>query len=104
MKRERTHYERSYKIMAVELTKAKGSIAAIAEELGIKANLIRRWTKERRQKGTVSFSGNGVVSLTEEQKDIPRLRKELKETQIERGILNKVVSIFSRSDGKFSNS
>ena len=104
MKRKRTNYDRSFKIMAVELAEAKGSIPATAEELGIKADLIRRWTREQKEKGSASFSGQGVAGLTEDQKEIARLRKELKEAQIERDILKKAVSIFSKNDGKYSNS
>ena len=104
MKRERTHYDRSYKIMAVELAEAKGSIRATAEELGIQAYLISRWGREQREKGSASFSGNGIAGLTEDQKEIARLRKELQEAQIESDILKKAVSIFSKSDGKYLNS
>jgi len=78
MKRERTHYDRSFKLMVVELAEAKGSsIPGTAEELGIKTDLIRRWTREHRERGSTSFSGHGVPGLTEEQKEIARLRKEL---------------------------
>jgi transposase len=42
--------------------------------------------------------------LTEEQKKIARLEKELRETKLERDILKKAVSIFSKSDGKYSTS
>ncbi len=103
MKSTRTHYDRSYKIMAVELAEAKGSISVTAEDLGIKADLIRRWTREQREKGSASFSGHGIAGLTEDQKEVARLRKELKEAQIERDILKKAVSIFSKNDGKYSN-
>jgi transposase len=41
--------------------------------------------------------------LSEEQKQIKRLQKELKDAQLERDILKKAVSIFSRSDEKFSD-
>ena len=104
MKKERTHYDRSYKIMAIELAEAKGSIKETAEELGIHAYLISRWRREQMKKGSASFSGHGVAGLTEDQKEIARLRKELQEAQIERDILKKAVSIFSKSDGKHSNS
>jgi transposase len=104
MKRERTSYDRSFKIMAVELAASKGSIPETAKELGIPQDLIRRWTREKSIKGTASFSGNGIPSLTEEQKEIERLKRELKEAQIERDILKKAVSIFSKNDGKYSNS
>jgi len=36
--------------------------------------------------------------------NLARLKKELMETKLERDILKKAVSIFSRSDGKYSNS
>ncbi len=104
MKKERTHYDRSFKMMAVELAEAKGSIKATAEELGIRAYLISRWGREHRAKGSASFTGHGIAGLTEEQKEIASLRKELQEAQIERDILKKAVSIFSKSDGKHSNS
>jgi len=42
--------------------------------------------------------------MTEEQKEIALLKKELRDAQLERDILKKAVSIFSRSDGKYSNS
>ena len=101
MKTERAHYDKSYKIMAVELAEAKESIRATAEEIGIEAYLISRWRREQRKKGSASFSGNGKAGLTEEQREIDRLRKELQETQIERDILKKAPSIFSKSDGKY---
>ena len=65
MKRERTQYDRSFKLMAVELAEAKGSIPGTAEELGIKTDLIRRWTREHRERGSTSFSGHGIPGLTE---------------------------------------
>lgn len=104
MKRERKHYDKSFKIMAIELAEAKRSIPDTAKELGIPQDLIRRWTREKNSKGAASFSGNGIPALTDEQKEIERLKKELKEAQIERDILKKAVSIFSKNDGRYSNS
>jgi transposase len=51
-----------------------------------------------------SFPGQGNKILTEEQKEIARLKKELRDATLERDILKKAVSIFSKSDGKYSNS
>ena len=39
--------------------------------------------------------------MTELETEIARLKKELKEMQMERDILKKAVSIFSKSDGKY---
>ena len=41
--------------------------------------------------------------MTDEEREIERLKKELKEAQLERDILKKAVSIFSKSDRKFTN-
>jgi transposase len=44
-----------------------------------------------------------ATELSEEQKQIRRLQKELKDAQLERDILKKAVGIFSRGDGKYSD-
>ena len=46
-----------------------------------------------------------LVDLQEvEQREIVRLKKQLREAELERDILKKAISIFSKSDGKSSNS
>ena len=47
-----------------------------------------------------SFSGHGNVNMTDEQKENARLKRELKETQLENEILKKAVGIFSKSGVK----
>ncbi|MFP5080949.1 hypothetical protein [Pedobacter sp. JCM 36344] len=42
--------------------------------------------------------------LTQAEQELAILKKELRETQMERDNLKKAVSIFSRSDGKYSGS
>lgn len=42
--------------------------------------------------------------MTAEQREIAQLKKALKEAEIERDILKKAVSIFSKSDNKYSGS
>ncbi|MCK5135202.1 MAG: transposase [Bacteroidales bacterium] len=79
-------------------------ISKLAEELDIKPNLLYRWRKEAKQARGGAFPGHGNPKQTEEQKEIAKLKKELRDTQMERDILKKAVSIFSKSDGKYSNS
>jgi len=43
-----------------------------------------------------------MTNMTDEQKEIVRLRKKLRNAQEERDILKKAVRIFSKDDGKFS--
>ncbi len=42
--------------------------------------------------------------MTDLEKENARLRKELRDAKMERDILKKAVSIFSKSDGKSTNS
>ena len=90
--------------MAVELHKSGKSSNEIGRELGIPGDMVRRWSREFALTGASSFTGNGKPVLTAEQREIAELRKALKEAQIERDILKKAVSIFSKSDNKYSGS
>lgn len=104
MKKERRHYDKEFKQMAVELCYTGKAAKEVAKELGIAPDLVHRWKREYEKYKEGSFSGNGNANLTDEQKEIQRLKKELKDAQIERDILKKAISIFSRSDGKYFNS
>lgn len=100
----RRKFDQEFKQMAVELSKVREDIPALAKELDIRADLIYRW---RREAGAQSEGGNGAQGNqlpSEEQRRIHLLEKELRDTQLERDILKKAVAIFSKSDGKYSNS
>ena len=100
----RRKFDREFKQMVIELSQNREDIAALASELAIGVDLIYRWRREAAIHQDASFPGQGNKILTEEQKEIERLKKELRDAQIERDILKKAVSIFSRNDGKYSNS
>lgn len=104
MKRERRSFDKEFKMMAVNLCLTGKSTQTVADELGIRDELVRRWKREYKQFSEGSFSGHGNANLTSEQKEIVRLKKELKDAQEERDILKKAVRIFSKGDGKYSNS
>lgn len=42
--------------------------------------------------------------MTDEQKENVKLKKELREAQLERDILKKAISIFSKGDNKYTDS
>jgi len=90
--------------MSVELSNTRSDLSELARELDINPALLYRWRKEHSVKQGSSFSGNGKVILSESEQELARLRKELRETQMERDILKKAVSIFSKSDTKYSGS
>ena len=100
----RRKYDREFKQMVVELSYNREDLSALASELDIRSDLIYRWRREAAKHQAASFPGQGNKTLTEEQKEIARLKKELRDAQIERDILKKAVSIFSKNDGKYSNS
>ena len=90
--------------MVVELANTREDLSALAAELDLRPDLIYRWRREALANLGASFPGQGNKTMTEEQKEIARLKKELRDAQLERDILKKAVSIFSKSDGKYSNS
>ena len=104
MKQTRKTYSKEFKQKAVELSNVRGNVQEIARELGVSAEFIYRWRREQDLNPSLAFSGQGNKQLTEEQKELARLRKELANVKMERDILKKAVSIFSVSDRKSSNS
>src|SRR5690606_29146216 len=102
--RTRRSFDKAFKLMVVELHKTGKSFTEVGRELGISGDLVRRWVREFETTGDHSFTGNGKPVLTPEEREITELKKALKEAQIERDILKKAVSIFSKSDNKYSGS
>ena len=95
---ERRVFDASFKRMAIELSYARGSVKEVADELGINPGRLSKW----RQKDSAPV--RCAEGMTAEQREIKRLQKELKEAQLERDILKKAVSIFSRGDGRCTDS
>ena len=97
----------SFKRMAIYLSYARGSVKEVAEEPGIDPGRLSKWHQKH------SSPEQPATGLTEEQQEIRRLQKELKEAQLERDMdpmlthvcwSKKVVSIFFRGDGRYSDS
>lgn len=98
---KRRVYDEAFKGMAVELSYAKGSIQDAARELGVDPGRIRKW-RQRHQKNEQTLPAN--TTLSDEQQQIRRLQRELREALIERDILKKAVSIFFKGDGRYFDS
>ena len=104
MRRKAKHYTLEFKQKAVELSYAKGNVAQVCKELDILPAVLYRWRKEQKNYGKNSFPGRGNPKMTNEQKEIARLKKQLKEAELERDILKKAIGIFSASDKKNTGS
>lgn len=102
MKKQYRNYSASFKKKAIELSFARGNTKQVSEELGVPYSVLYRWRKESETYGKNSFPGRGKPKLTDEQKELVLLKKQLKDISEENEILKKVVSIFSVSDKKNS--
>lgn len=88
-------YENDFKVLIVELVKSGRSAKEVGDEYGLNANMIRRWVREYEVK---SGDFTKKRELSEEEKELKALRKQLDDVTLERDILKKAVSIFSKSD------
>lgn len=91
------HYEVDFKLMIVNLLKSGQNVKQVSNDYGLNDSMIRRWRRESLS-SKESFTGKGNISLSPEQQEITKLKAELKETKLERDILKKAVSIFSKND------
>lgn len=92
MKRIRAIYSKEFKDKAVELSNQRSNISEVARELNVSPKYIERW------KATIKKDKESTKVRSAEVEELIRLRKELNEVRMERDILKKVVSIFSKND------
>jgi len=92
---EKKQYENDFKVMVVELLESGRTARELSEEYGINSGIIRRWKREFKAKSG-DFSKKRERSV--EELELKSLKKELRDVKMERDILKKAVSIFSKSD------
>ena len=91
---KRKTYDREFKINAVRLYEESGKKQRdLEKELGIGAGSISHWRRELLEEKSQAFPGKGNIS--EQEKEIARLRRENFILKEERDILKKAISIFS---------
>jgi transposase len=94
-RKPRTTYSNEFKLKAVELSNKRGSLLAVAQELNISRDNLKRWKREHT---SGKIKQDSSTPRSKEQEELVRLRRELYNTQLERDILKKAVGIFSKSD------
>ena len=72
------------------------TVVEIAEDLGIRPELLYRWRNEYFISKKHSFPGSGKLHNPDDEKT-RRLERELKSVQEERDILKKALAIFSKA-------
>lgn len=101
MPKKRTVYDRVFKLKAIELSfEREESVKEVAQELGVPEKLLYKWRARFSKEKNKSFPGHGKQLLSKEEKRIAELEKQNRELQLERDILKKAISIFSKNDGK----
>jgi len=80
----RRKYDAEFKQQAVAMVRNGQSVRSVAQALGVSENVIHQW--KRATKDTQSGS----------ELEIDKLRQRLKQVEMERDILKKALSIFSR--------
>lgn len=97
-KRERREFSKEFKLEAVRLaTSGERSLAQVARDLEIHANLLSSWKREALASSSLAhgvFPGNG--NLTSQDEEIRRLRRELAIAREERDFLKKATAFFAK--------
>lgn len=81
-------YDQSFKKTIIELLESGKTVKELTKEYGVSQASIHRWNIEL----------TTPLKVQEESARIKALEKELKNVKLERDILKKAVSIFSKSD------
>jgi transposase len=92
-------YEKEFKVMIVELLQSGQKVIDVSEEYGLNESMIRRWRREYESERP-AFTGKGVASLTDKEREIKVLKQQLREAQIEVEILKKAMGIVSKTGRK----
>ena len=96
MSKRRRQYTREFKVEAAKLSyNSDKPVEQIAKDLGVSQSSLTRWRSEYRADPDQAFPGNG--QLKERDEEVARLKKELRQTQLENEILKKAVAIFTQS-------
>lgn len=97
----RRKFTKEQKLEIVKQSMEEGvSIEALAQEYKIHPNSIYKWRREYLNFEEASFPGNGNKLMSAEEQEIARLKKQLREVELEKEILKKALGIFSSPDKK----
>lgn len=80
---KRRKYDPEFKKNAVLLAKELGhSVSDLSENPGIRINLLHRWRLQFLDNGEIAFPGQSQVALTQKQRRIRELEKNLKNAEM----------------------
>lgn len=92
----RKRYTKTEKLEIVkESLEESTHLKDLAGRYNLHPNTISKWRREFATHKQAAFPGNGNLKLTEEQRELKELRKELRESQLANEILKKAMGIIS---------
>ncbi len=97
----RRKFTKEQKLEIVKQSMEEGvSTEVLARQYKIHPNSIYKWRREYLTFEEASFPGNGNKLMSAEEQEIARLKKQLREVELEKEILKKALGIFSSPDRK----
>lgn len=94
MRKTRRRFSREYKLEAVRQLTAGKRLADVARDLGVDAQVLRRWRDQVQVDAATAFPGNGRSPADET--ELQRLRKEVVQLKLERDFLKKAAAFFAK--------
>lgn len=90
----RRTYSAEFKHEAVQLASQAGvSVAQVARDLGIQANMLTRWRRESATAGARAFRGQGVPR----DQELVQLKRDLGRVTRERDFLKEAAAFFAKT-------
>ncbi|ULL20781.1 transposase [Streptococcus suis] len=91
------HYDKQFKLDAVQYYQDHKNLGlqGCASNLGISQQTLSRWKKELNDTGNIEHRGSGNYS-SDEEKEIAKLKRELRDTQDALDVLKKAISILGK--------
>ncbi|BCK00683.1 transposase [Anaerocolumna chitinilytica] len=91
------HFDKQFKLDAVQYYHDYKDLGMVgcATNLGISQQTLSRWRKELRETGDIESRGSGNYT-SDEEKEIARLKRELRDTQDALDVLKKAISILGK--------
>ena len=96
----KSRYSREFKFEAVRRVQEGRRASEVAAELGINAEVLRRWKHDAETSGEKAFPGHGRVKS--ENEELVALRREVKRLREERDILKKATAFFAAYEKRAS--
>lgn len=94
-------YSGEFKRDAVALVESSGRrVSTVARELGVNPESLRQWVAQARAAAAASGTGGEGPLTPAEREELRRLRRQVRELELEKEILRKAAQYFAREMGR----